>query len=514
MFVYKAPCLSHLLFPKVNERNEILAAESRCLILVAANPAPLIRMSASHSKHGYTPLGNVGVLIHSPNHLHNTAMFTMPRPSQDGLAWEETIWNLVPQWTRDVSVAAIESVCRQQLNIPAETPCTVTFHASGAFNKTYTVHYGKAPVIMRVTLPVYPHRKTCAEVATLRWVRETTNVPVPKVFGFDDSNNNEIGYEWILMEFMHGTPAHKRWRTMSMDQKVALTMRLATFQAELSGFGEPESTFRGIGALDLREVGEENGDGKPQRPVPGLMVSHEFFMGDRVNYDIPRGPFRSTHEWLSAELNIVLLQHTAIIETTDDEDDKEDAEEVLSAARKLLSLLPEVFPPTQKEEMTALYHGDLHLNKILVNEEGTITAILDWECVSVLPLWMLAQVPKFLQESVREEEPQRDGYGDETPEEAAEEAGKRNDPDYMDNEGKTDLYWIHKMEYEATLLRKVYLDALEKLGLDRAYRSLEHNCIKLDFLRAIWQCDGMWVKKSGRWAEKMEKGEITRFDDA
>jgi hypothetical protein len=55
---------------------------------------------------------------------------------------------------------------------------------------------------MRVTLPVSPHHKTRGEVATLRWVREHTNIPVPKVIAFDDNSDDSIGFEWILVELM------------------------------------------------------------------------------------------------------------------------------------------------------------------------------------------------------------------------------------------------------------------------------------------------------------------------
>lgn len=359
---------------------------------------------------------------------------------------------------------------------------------------------------------VYPCHKTRAEVATLRWVRENTKVPVPRVLGFDDSNDNEIGYEWILMELMQGTSAHKRWRTMSMEQKVALTKRIATFQVELLGPGKPSSVFRSIGTLDLREGSPKNSAEDSEKVVPGLLVSHEFFTGDHLHYDIPRGPFRSSHDWLSAVLNVILLHQTAVLETTEDEDDKEDAGDVLVVARKLLSLLPEVFPPALDEsETTALYHHDLHLNNILVNEEGEITAVLDWECVSALPLWMLTMVPKFLDGPVREEEPQRDLYADETPEESAAAARKRNDPGYLDNDGKNELYFIHRMEYEATQLRKVYKARLRELWPEGR---LGESYVKIDFFQAVSQCDGIWVKKTRRWADHMEKGEIVRFEDA
>lgn len=441
----------------------------------------------------------------------STLTATMPRPSQDGLEWKETTFDVVPQWTREPSIAAIEDVCRQQLAIPSEDPCTVTYHASGLFNKLYIVNYTRGPdLIIRVSLPVYPHHKTRAEVATLRWVRKNTRVPVPEVFGFDDSNDNEIGYEWILMEFMQGVSAYKRWRTMPMEQKVALTKQVAAFQAELSGVGELGPIFRGIGTLDLQAVRANDTVEDLTKVAPGQLVSSEFFVDDRLHYDIPRGPFHSSHDWLSAQLNIIVLHQTAVLEKTEDEDDKEDAEDAISAARKLLALLPRFFPPGSDEvETTGLYHHDLHLSNILVNEKGEITAVLDWECVSALPLWVSTQVPKFLDEPVREEEPQRDGYADETPEEAA--ANKRDDPDCLDNEGKNGLYFIHRMEYEATQLCKVYKARLKELWQEWP---LEGSEAKVEFFQAVMYCDGIWMRKAGRWADAVEKGQGVRLEDA
>ncbi|KAM0259448.1 hypothetical protein ACHAQJ_003343 [Trichoderma viride] len=435
----------------------------------------------------------------------------MPRPTQDGLGWQQTPFYLEPVWTRDPSTGAIESVSRQQLKTPSEDPCTVTFHAAGLFNKVYLVHTAGRSFIMRVTLPVYPRHKTRAEVVTLRWVRENTSVPVPKVFGFDDSNDNEIGFEWILMEYMQGTSARKRWRTMSMEQKVALTKRFAGFQFELSGLEKQESAFKRIGTLDSPEIDLQVGSKAPQTAAaPGRLVSPEFFMGDHLGYDIPRGPFRSSCDWLSAILTIIIQHQTLVLEKSEDEDDIEDAKDILPVAQTLLALLPKIFlPDLTGLESSALHHHDLNLNNILVNEQGEVTAVLDWECVSALPLWMLTKMPKFLDDQPREDEPQRHLYADETPEEAAAEADKRNDPHYLDNEGKNELYWIHKMEYETTQLRKVYQARLKELCPEWA----EESPLKNDFYEAVEQCDGLWLSKARRWAERMEKGESVRFKD-
>ncbi|KAK0620853.1 phosphotransferase enzyme family-domain-containing protein [Immersiella caudata] len=359
---------------------------------------------------------------------------------------------------------------------------------------------------MRISLPVYPRHKTRAEVATLRWVRENTSIPVPKVFAFDDSNDNLIGFEWILMEHMKGTNADTRWRAMSMEQKVALTERMTKFQAELSRFGRAESLFRGIGTLDLCD--ESNNVEDTKAAAPGFLVSPEFFIGDHVRYDISRGPFRSAHDWLSTVLKIILQHQTAILKTSEDEDNIEDAENVSAVAQKLLALVPKVFPSTLEEpEATALYHHDLHLNNILVSEDGEITAVLDWECVSAMPLWMSAKLPKFLEGPAREKEPQRDSYADTDPvanEPAAAEGGGE-----LGGQEKNELYYIHRMEYEATQLRKVYKAKLKQLWPEWP---LDENPAEMDLFEAISMCDGIWAGRVGRWADRMEKGETMRFD--
>ncbi|KAK0391527.1 hypothetical protein NLU13_1027 [Sarocladium strictum] len=435
----------------------------------------------------------------------------MPSSPQEGLAWKQTTFDLVPVWTRDPSTAAIEHVCRKQLNMAPGDPCIASFHAEGLFNKVYLIRTAEQTFVMRVTLPVYPFFKTRAEVTTLRWVREHTKIPVPRVFGFDGSNDNEIGFEWILMEFMEGISARKQWRTMTMEQKVALAEQLAEFHLQLSIIGT-DTTFKGIGSLQSSDS-DMNADDciSDEAVAPGRLVSHEFFMGDHANYDIPRGPFGSTHEWLTTLLDIIIRHQSLVLEVCEDEDDRDDAEEILPVAQKLLALIPRIFPSEcSTVESTALQHQDLSLNNILVGEKGQVTAVLDWECVSALPLWMLSQVPKFLDGEDREEEPQRDKYRDKTPAEAAEAEARRNEPDYQDDEGKNELYWIHRMDFETTQLRKVFRYRLKEL----CPVCEDADPLKLNFYQAVSQCDGIWVGKASRWADAVERGESIPFDDA
>lgn len=436
--------------------------------------------------------------------------------SQNGLEWHDSGLQLVPRWTREPSPEAIESVCRRQLGIGPGGACTVSFHAAGAFNKLYLVSTAAGSLLMRVSLPVYPHYKTRGEVAALQWVRGNTDIPVPKVVTFEDGNDDEIGFEWILMELMPGTPAYRRWRTMSMEQKVAFTKRVAEFQAQLSRCGDPDTAFRNIGTLHKVEAEKGGAVDVPQAFdfVPGQFVSHQFFMGDHLRYDVPRGPFRSSHDWLSSELEIIILEQTAAIENAEDEDDKEDAREILGPAQRLLALLPKVFPAALQDsppEVTALWHDDLSLNNILVDDQGNITAVVDWECVSALPIWIATKMPTFLTDGGREEEPKREGYMDETPLGSSATEEEDGSADSLDNEGKNELYWIHLMEYEVTQLQKVYDAKLRQLWPDRP---LEESQVKVDFFEAILQCSaGFWLKQVDTWVDRVERGELIRWAD-
>lgn len=433
----------------------------------------------------------------------------MPRDSQDGLGWEETGVHLFPQWRREPSIEAVESVCRQRLGIPSTGPCSASFFAGDAMYKLYSVVCAGQSLLMKVLLPVDPHFKTRGEVATLQWVRHHTSIPAPRVVAFEDSNNNDIGFEWILMDLVPGVPAHRRWRTLAMEQKIAITQRLAEFQAELSRCGKPDDAFGNIGTLDF-----EDGKGAPGTPapvVPGRLVSPEFFRRSRLNYDVPRGPFRSSHEWLSAGLRLIILEQTAALEKAEDEGDKEDAGEIIGAAQRLLSFLPNVFPPAQEDAaVTALYHDGLALHNILLNDQGEITALLDWECVSAVPTWMATMPPRFLVGHTREEEPKREMYSDETPSGSI-ASEEHNDPDQLDNENKNELYWIHLMEFDTTQLRQVYRAKMRELWPDWPE---EKSYKQVDFFEAFLQCNGeLWLKKVNEWVDRLERGDSIRWTE-
>lgn len=380
-------------------------------------------------------------------------------PNQDGLKWTTATFGLEPHWTKELDINTISRIARKYLGHDEEVPIDVTFHAKGAFNKLYKVSTLGSNCLMRVSLPVNPHHKTESEVATIGFVRNETDLPVPRIIAFDSDNQNKLGFEWILMELMPGVPLKKRWRRMSWESKEEIIRRLVKYQAQLF-----EKRFAGIGNLFIQHHGvtEAHWEGHTlARPfILGRIVSLIFFWGDHLTHDVPRGPFKTSHEWLRTRLQFVLIDQERILRTSDDEDDIEDAEFAKDLAERMLQVLPTVFSPdTSRIELSILFPDDLSMQNILVDENSEMTAVVDWECVSMMPPWRACQLPQLLEGRPRDEKPDKANYAPET-----DDGGQDCViSDASDNEGINILYWEHLLEYEQTQLRKLFVDEMERL---------------------------------------------------
>jgi hypothetical protein len=118
-------------------------------------------------------------------------------------------------------------------------------------------------------------------------------------------------------------------------------------------------------------------------------------------------------------------------------------------------------------------------------------------------------LPKLVQNSRREEEPERDSYGDAS--ESDHEEG--DDEDELDNEGKDSLYWIHLMEYEQTRLRRVYEVKMSTLWPQRKTVAAQSS-LKSDFQAAVDRCAAGWyLKRVEQWIDAVEGGTFPRLAD-
>jgi aminoglycoside phosphotransferase (APT) family kinase protein len=313
----------------------------------------------------------------------------------------------------DPDISAIESLSRTHLQISGERHINVTFLAEGAFNKLYTIATSNGggvesqlPYVFRVALPVEPFYKTASEVATISYIREHTSVPIPHIIAYDSTADNELGFEWILMEKIPGVSLKTVWREMDMETKKRETRVVAQYVRQL----RDQCSFDAIGNLYFREDlldgtvhAEPTRDG---RFAIGPIVTAFMFAGGR-KLRLPRnlGPYSDDAGYMAAltgaEVEDMKFLQSPDAQTHDDfdEDLAEEASAILEALRELQEVWETLFPsrPQALPSSFPLTHHDLSLSNILVDPATyKIAGIVDWECTGSRPGWE-ERYPVFLE---------------------------------------------------------------------------------------------------------------------
>ena len=219
------------------------------------------------------------------------------------------------------------------------------------------------------------------------------------------------------------------------------------------------------------------------------IVSMPFFRASRQSADVHRGPFNSCTDWLTTRL--ALLKHDTDQPLPSDADSNDEKARVVNreAITRLLQLMPLFFPAgAEGDNDFGLRHDDMSRQNIMVDPHtGELAALVDWECVSVLPLWKVCQVPQFLVSRERTSEPQKHDYFP------------------QDNEEDT-AYFIDLEEYEKTCLRRQFLEQMARL--EPAWMEIHDlSTAKVDFDFAVEHCHCWVVSKTiMKWLKNVPAG--------
>lgn len=290
---------------------------------------------------------------------------------------------------------------------------------------------------MRVALPVEPFFKTESECATLAYVRMHTSVPVPNVIAYSSTSDNELGFEWMLLEKIDGIPLSEAWETMNFESKSKLSEEISQYSQQLSSL-----RFDQIGNLYFSTIQDQvnarrrssenmitkdspnahdrtvsNSNNEPgdeiesinqnigTKFVIGRIVSPWFFRDKRVLFSVDRGPFSSSYELMMAKMQVQIERIKNLSPSSTDEyyseTDEElakDQDEVLKTCHDLEKLIPDYFFHIDNDKNTnTLHHADLSDRNIIVDPSTyTIRGIVDWESVSICPSWETSGYPHFL----------------------------------------------------------------------------------------------------------------------
>lgn len=415
-----------------------------------------------------------------------------------GLGWKEQLLGPQPIWTADPSIELIAEIAHRHLKLSPEeiSQTTTEFRFKGAFNKLYAVECPRGSFFMRVSLPVDPRFKTLSEVATIALVQSHTSVPVPQIIASNATSDNELHFEWILMKRVHGLPLADIWASLTWDAKVSCVNEVASIVAQLFDlkYNSIGNLFNAKDLLMDSERQDQKNAGELDTVLLDRIVSMVFFWNTHLKSDVHRGPFASSRDWLDARFQLMEEDCRRVLESQDaDEDDKEDMETSRQLLKQLRKHLPSFFPSNAGDrEEFALHHNDISRHNLIVDSKGKLQALVDWECVSVMPLWKGCQIPSFINTPKRSEKPDPETY---TP---------------ITEENGHNLYEEHLYEFECTCLRKHFLEEMARLAPQWIVEYQNSNP-KVDFDMALENCDGLFGTGMVRtWLGRVEAGEEYR----
>ncbi|OOF91401.1 hypothetical protein ASPCADRAFT_177422 [Aspergillus carbonarius ITEM 5010] len=176
-------------------------------------------------------------------------------------------------------------------SVNAESCVKIIKLPEGAYNKTFllTMDNG-AEVIAKIPNPYLPQKFAIAsEVATLDFLRNELDIPVPRVLAWSSKKDQPVGIEYIIMERAPGQELNKLWSTMNISDRVDIVSQLVGIQAK-------------IATVDLHSYGSlyYPKDVEGGRGVPGLVdrfcigpsCEVRFWEEERRSMDQYRGPWK------------------------------------------------------------------------------------------------------------------------------------------------------------------------------------------------------------------------------
>lgn len=209
--------------------------------------------------------------------------------------------------------------------------------------------------------------KSLSEIATARYLKHSTDIPVPEIYYHDLDPDNDVGAPFVLMEKMPGRHLHKLWDGLSLEDKKSALSQIASVIARLASL-----KFDRIGSLD----GSEHGVG----PLISPCLEH------------PKGPFQSVEEYLLSFIS------TESVESPELKSLFHQIREGLQQFFTLNDSTAYLQPPF------CLIHADFDGQNMLFlePEEGgsgpRLVGLIDFENAYTGPLHFLYEYPIFIQD--------------------------------------------------------------------------------------------------------------------
>ncbi|KAI1173436.1 kinase-like domain-containing protein [Nemania sp. FL0916] len=205
-----------------------------------------------------------------------------------------------------------------------------------------------------------------SEIATMKTVQERTSIPVPRVYAYDISSSNKVGYPYILMEQINGRilkgslpleVPHEYW------PKVAGHIADVLFQLHELSFDRLGRLWRGAdcdGPLEVIPLSPDNSSASSSTPLTSL----EWFDMNRENVNRQALELHPNDEQWRAACHIL---ETAV---------------------------PRIIVEAAMHGPFPLCHVDLHSGNLLLDDDYNLRGVIDWNQAQTVPVERLAVFPE------------------------------------------------------------------------------------------------------------------------
>ncbi|GKZ30769.1 phosphotransferase enzyme [Aspergillus brasiliensis] len=230
-----------------------------------------------------------------------------------------------------------------------------------------------------------PHFTTANEVATMDFLRNVLNLPVPRVYAWCSRSESPLGAEYILMEKQAGVVLTDVWDTMKGKQKVQILDQVVDMERRLAA-----TKFSQFGSLYYKGDLPDNSDTTSPLYVDSTgngVRSDEFGVGPTNHrsffdfgkgvLDIRRGPWSTVTEYMTAIARREIaaakagLRYPLMPEGLfyGPRQYQPSLSNKFSALENYLKVAPHVLPENKATHASVLWHGDLHSQNIFVDPE-------------------------------------------------------------------------------------------------------------------------------------------------
>lgn len=303
-----------------------------------------------------------------------------------------------------------------------ETEQIVDFRklGEGGFNRIFLITLDtEFQLVARIPYPLLVSKAyaVASEVATMDFLR-SRGLPIPEVYAYSFTSNNEAETEYILMEYVKGTDLSQIWSGLKEDEIISLMDQLAKVESIMMSIFFPAGGSIYY-ASDLKELSGNEGIPldeqvesialEKKRFCMGPDVSVPLWYGRREQLNVFRGPYEDAKSVLvaGAKKELAYLDQFGAPRAPYQrfrreyyKYEKQTPSDHVKNLGHYLRLAPWLVPDDDSLSAFCIRHPDLTDSNLRVSTDSgglQILSVLDWQHAAVLPLFLHAGMPEFIQ---------------------------------------------------------------------------------------------------------------------